>query len=99
MKIDELIDEIQELKKQSLELKNLKEDKKKMADKLYEYELKEYENTTIDERKEKYFNEMCRNCRHYCESKDVLPDDINMPVKTDRDYFPAHKGCKKFEWD
>ena len=99
MKIDEIIKELQDLKQKEQELEYLKEDKKKMADKLYEYELKEYQNTTIDERKEKYFNEMCKHCRCCCENKDRLPDDINMPIRTDNDYFPAHKCCKEFEWD
>lgn len=99
MKIDEIIKELQDLKQKEQELECLKKDKKKMADKLYEYELKEYQNTTIDERKERYFNEMCKHCRHCCENKDELPDDINMPVRTDNDYFPAHKSCKEFEWD
>lgn len=99
MKIDEIIKELQELKQKEQELEYLKKDKIKMADKLYEYELKEYENTTIDERKEKYFNEMCKNCRHFCDNKNKLPDDINKPIRTDNDYFPAHKGCSEFEWD
>ena len=42
MKIDDLIKEIQDLKEKERELEYLKEDKKKMADKLLEYELKEY---------------------------------------------------------
>lgn len=99
MNIDEFIKELQELKQKEQELEYLKKDKAKMADKLYEYELKKYENTSIDERKEKYFNEMCKHCRRGCENKDSLPEDINMPVRTDNDYFPAHKGCKDFEWD
>lgn len=99
MNIDEFIKELQELKQKEQELEYLKKDKAKMADKLYEYELKEYENTSIDERKEKYFNEMCKHCRYECENKDLLPDDINKPIRTDKDYFPARKICEKFEWD
>ena len=41
MKLDELIKEIQDLKKKERQLEYLKKDKKKMADKLLEYELKE----------------------------------------------------------
>ena len=51
--VDKFNWENQKLKKQ---LEYLKKDKKKMADKLLEYELKEYENTSVEERKEKYFN-------------------------------------------
>lgn len=99
MKIDELIDEIQELKKQSLELKDLKEDKKKMADKLYEYELNEYNQTSVSERKEKWYNEWCLNCRKDCKDKRKITNDVYLPIRDDRDYFPAHKGCKEFDWD
>ena len=60
MKIDELIKEIQKIKKKEKQLEYLKKDKKKMADKLLEYELKEYENTSVEERKEKYFKETRR---------------------------------------
>ena len=56
MKLDELIKEIQDLKEKERQLECLKKDKKKMADKLLEYELKEYEKTSVEERKEKYFN-------------------------------------------
>lgn len=55
MKLDELIKEIQDLKEKEKQLEYLKKDKKKMADKLLEYELKEYENTSVEERKAKYF--------------------------------------------
>ena len=60
MKLDEFIKEIQDLKEKERQLEHLKKDKKKMADKLLEYELKEYENTSVEERKAKYFKETCR---------------------------------------
>ena len=99
MKLDELIKEIQDLKEKERQLEYLKKDKKKMADKLLEYELKEYENTSVEERKEKYFKETCRCCRFNCENSNGLPDDIGKPIKSKVDYFPSHKGCKNFEWD
>ena len=68
MKLDELIKEIQDLKEKERQLEYLKKDKKKMADKLLEYELKEYKNTSVEERKEKYFKETCRCCRFHCEN-------------------------------
>ena len=99
MKLDELIKEIQDLKEKERQLECLKKDKKKMADKLLECELKEYENTYVEERKAKYFKETCRCCRFHCENSKCLPDDIGKPIKSKVDYFPAHKGCKDFEWD
>ena len=99
MNLDELIKEIQDLKEKERQLEYLKKDKKKMADKLLEYELKEYENTSVEERKEKYFKENCSCCRFHCENSKCLPDDIGKPIESKVDYFPAHKGCKDFEWD
>ena len=99
MKLDELIKEIQDLKEKERQLEYLKKDKKKMADKLLEYELKEYENTSVEERKEKYFKEICTYCIFNCENSNVLPDDIGKPIKSEVDYFPAHKGCEDFKWD
>ena len=99
MKLDELIKEIQDLKEKERQLEYLKKDKKKMADKLLEYELKEYENISIEERKAKYFKETCRCCRFHCENSNGLPDDIGKPIESEDDYFPAYKGCKDFEWD
>lgn len=97
--IDEFIKEIQELKEKCKQLESLKVDKKKMADKLLEYELKEYEQIPIQERKEKYFNETCINCRRGCIGSSGLPDDIGKPIKSEFDYFPSHKSCEIFEWD
>ncbi len=99
MKLDELIKEIQDLKEKERQLEHLKKDKKKMADKLLEYELKEYENTSVEERKEKYFKEICICCRFNCENSNGLPDDIGKPIESKVDYFPSHKGCEDFEWD
>lgn len=99
MKLDELIKEIQDLKEKERQLEHLKKDKKKMADKLLEYELKEYENTSIEERKAKYFKETCSCCRFNCENLKGLPDDIGKPIESKADFFPSHKGCKDFEWD
>lgn len=97
--IDDFIKEIQDLKEKCKELESLKVDKKKMADKLLEYELKEYEQIPIQERKEKYFNETCIHCRRGCVGSSGLPDDIGKPIKSEVDYFPAHKSCEDFMWD
>lgn len=97
--IDDFIKEIQELKEKCKKLESLKVDKKKMADKLLEYELKEYEQIPIQERKEKYFNKTCIHCRRGCIGSSGLPDDIGKPIKSEVDYFPSHKRCEDFMWD
>ena len=48
MKLDELIKEIQDLKEKERQLEYLKKDKKKMADKLLEYELKDLLNKAYE---------------------------------------------------
>ena len=90
---------LKELQKMNEPLVLVEKEKKKMADKLLEYELKEYENTSVEERKEKYFKEICRYCRFNCENSNGLPDDIGKPIESKVDYFPSHKGCKNFKWD
>ena len=97
--IEEIIKELQNLLNIKEELENLKIDKKKMADKLLEYELKEFEKTSIADRKEKYFSEWCIHCRYNCNDKRRLPNDIGKPEKSEFDFFPGQKCCKDFEWD
>ena len=58
------------------------EEKDKLLNKFLEYELKEYENTSVEERKERYFKETCRCCRFNCENSKGLPDDIGKPIKS-----------------
>ena len=101
MVIQEFIDTIVQLQQENQELKKQLEERQKniLEEILSEYELKEYENTSVEERKEKYFKETCRCCRFNCENSNGLPDDIGKPIKSEVDYFPAHKGCKNFEWD
>lgn len=62
MKLDELIKEIQDLKEKERQLEYLKKDKKKMADKLLEYELKEVIDKSIELNKQviKYTKEFYR---------------------------------------
>ena len=78
-----------------------------MAEAIYNYELKEFENTSYQDRVKKYQKEFCQYCRYfYGEDNECkwlegnpnnrLPEDILKPIRTEEDHFPAHKGCKDY---
>ena len=105
--IEKMIEEYKELKKYKKECEHLKVDKKKMADALFDFELKEYHNTSYEDRVKKYQKEFCQYCRYFygknneCKwlegtPNNRLPDDILKPIRHDTDFFPAHKGCKDY---
>lgn len=108
--IEKFIEEYTELKEYKKKYEHQKEDKKRMAEALYNYELKEYENTPYKQRVERHIKENCKDCRYfYGENKECkwlegtpknrLPKDILKPIQTKDDYFPGHKICEDFFWD
>lgn len=99
--IKELIVELQELQEYKRRYESAKEDKQEMSDLLYEYMMKEYEATPYKERCNKHIKEICNDCwgRDDCQFKHILPEDIGMPIKSDRAWIPATKICGDFEWD
>lgn len=76
-------------------------DKQVMSDLLYEYKLKEYENTSYEKRCEYHIEHTCSACRYRdgCELKIDFPEDILKPVPSDKAWVPGCKNCKKFKWD
>ena len=97
--IERLIKEYKELKNYKKMYENQKEDKKKMAKKIYEYELKEYEQKDYKQRVEEHIKEYCKNCKwYYGRDKECkwlkgtpetrLPEDILKPIESHIDYFP-----------
>ena len=108
--IEKIMQEYNELKQYKSDYEYQEKDKEKMANAIYEYELKDYKKTTVEERKNRYIKETCKDCRWFrgkeevCTFQDkkpeeLLSEDILMPIKTEENYFPAHKGCKCFMWD
>lgn len=74
-------------------------DKQKMADVLYELYLEKYNNQTFEERKQEYIKDMCRCCRYnYGCDKEIIPENILMPSKSDKAWFPPRTACSDFEW-
>ena len=81
----------------------LKNDKKEMAAKLLEYEIKEYNTKTKEQNIKEYEKEICSCCRYYngfSECKYLYEnDEIMKPIKSENDFFPRHQVCGHFEWD
>lgn len=105
--IEKMIKEYKELKEYKNKYEHLKADKKRMAETIYNYELKEFQNTSYQERVKKHQIEYCQYCRYFygenneCKwlsgtPNDRLPEDILKPNKTKEDYFPSHKVCKDY---
>lgn len=97
--IEKCIKEYQELKEYKELYEHQKIDKRKMSEKLYEYELKEYKQTDYKQRVEEHIKEHCENCKWYygkdreCKwlegtPKTRLPEDILKPIESNIDYFP-----------
>lgn len=97
--IEDFIKEYQELKKYKQLYKCQEEDKKKMSEKLYEYELKDYKQKDYKQRVEEHIKEQCKDCKWFygrnedCEwlegtPETRLPQDILKPIKSEENYFP-----------
>lgn len=97
MKLEELIEELERYKNYQTKYECAMEDKKRLAEYVYENELKKYEEESYTERKLRYIKEHCKHCRFlsYCNVK--LPDDILKPVKNEG-WFPRYKTCGEFKW-
>lgn len=96
--LEQLIKELEESKKYKSKYECVIKDKQRMSDLLYEYMMKEYENTTKEERVLKFKQDICRCCRYrdYCSIE--LPDDIQKPIASDKAWIPVTKSCGEFEW-
>ena len=98
--IEELIKEIEELKKYKFLYECQLKDKQRMSDMLFELMTKEYENTPLEVRKEKHIREQCKDCRgEWCDcDHSRLPEDVYKPKVSDKAWIPAITICKDFEW-
>ena len=99
--ITELIKELNELEEYKHEYEYAQKDKQTMSDLLYDYMIKEYEATSYGERCDKYIKNICKDCigRDGCQLQHTLPEDIGIPIKSDKAWIPATKSCGEFEWD
>lgn len=108
--IKKIIKEYQELEKYKSLYECQRADKQKMAEALYEYEVKEYNQKSYEQRVEEHIKETCKDCRWYygqdkeCKwlkgtPKERLPKNILEPKKTKEDFFPGKVICEDFVWD
>lgn len=100
--LEKLIEELAELSEYKRRYESAQKDKQTMSDMLYEYMLKEYEATPYKERCKKFYENSCRHCRkeEYClmSFKNEFPQDILVPIKSDKAWIPKRKTCGEFEW-
>ena len=97
--LDQLLEEINELKNYKKLYESQKTDKERMSKLLYEFMLEKYNNTPYEERVEIFKNETCKCCRnyYYCQVEE-LPEDIMKPIPSCNSWMPGTKSCRYFEW-
>lgn len=99
--IEDMLEELKELVAYKKKYEAIKKDQEKMADYIYNNELKKYYDTSYEDRCKKYIDENCKCCRckGLCETiNEGLDADILKPIKN-KDWFPSYKGCENFECD
>ena len=100
--LEKIIEELSELVEYKRRYESAQKDKQTMSDMLYDYMLKEYEETPYEERCKMFFKHMCKGCRNqdYCLMyfNNELPKDILMPIKSNKAWVPSTKSCGQFEW-
>lgn len=98
--LEELLNEIKELKEYKKKYESAEKDMEAMSQYIYENELEKWKNKAYAFRVIEYQESMCKSCRFYdgCDIKEHLPEDIGKPTENKR-WFPGQKACGNFEWD
>jgi hypothetical protein len=96
--LDELLKEITELKEYKHKYECSYQNNQTMSDLLYEFMMEKYNNTSLEERILNYKNKTCNMCRYWDDCGLNLPENIGEPIKSDKAWIPAIKGCGKFQW-
>ena len=96
--LDELLKDIDELKKYKKKYENAIKDIQTMSDLLYTYMKKEWESMSREDRVIAYQRSSCESCRHYDCCSISLPEDIWKPIQSDKAWIPARKNCGNFQW-
>lgn len=98
--LEQLLNEIEELKKYKEKYEYAEKDKKRMSDYIYEEELNKFKEKAYEVRANIYREDICKCCRFNdgCNLKDCLPEDIGEPIKNEG-WMPGYKTCGNFEWD
>lgn len=98
--LEQLLNEIEELKKYKEKYEHAEKDKERMSDYIYEEELNKFKEKVYEVRANIYREDICKCCRFNdgCNLKDCLPEDIGEPIKN-KGWMPGYKTCGNFEWD
>lgn len=107
--IEKIVKEYNEMKEYKTKYECQERDKEKMSEALYKFEMKEYKDTTYEQRVKNHIKVVCKDCRWFygedneCKwlkgtPKERLPQNILEPVRSEKNYFPGHKVCEDFVW-
>lgn len=98
--LEDFIKDINELIEYKIKYEYAIKNKQKMSDALYDLDLERYNIQTFEERKQNYIKDLCNCCRFdfYC-NKDKIPENILMPIKSDKAWFPSKISCSEFQWN
>ena len=96
--LNELFDEINELKEYKKKYENAQKEKQQMSDLLYEYMMNEYESKSYEDRRKQYVHDCCSCCRYDVYDCDEMPEDILKPIKSENGWIPGTKSCGHFKW-
>jgi len=96
--LEELLQEIEELKTYKKKYEYALKDKQRMSDLLFELMTEKYNRTSFAERRSNYRKSTCSACRYqeYCDLE--IPNNIQEPIKSDEAWIPGTKTCGNFEW-
>lgn len=96
--IEEIIKELSELQDYKRKYEYAQKDKQTMSDRLYEYMVREYKNTTYEDRCKEHIEKTCSACRYgiECDLQNNLPKNIRKPIESDNAWIPSLKSCGKF---
>ena len=98
--IEDFIKEINELNEYKRKYECAIKDKQVMSDKLYDLYLEKYNSQTFEERKLIHLNDSCKCCRYNCDcDQRMLPENILMPLRSDKGWLPPRVTCSEFAWD
>ena len=99
--LNQVLNEINELKEFKRLYESQKKDKQIMSDELYKLMMYKYNVTLFIDRKSHYEEDTCSCCRFedWCNKDNTIPKNVGMPIKSENAWIPPTKGCGKFEWD
>ena len=99
--LEQVLNEITELKEFKKLYGSQKKDKQKMSDELYKLMMYKYNAEPLIDRKSDYEINTCSCCRFedWCNKDNTIPKDIGLPIKSENAWIPSTKGCGKFKWD